>query len=110
MNETEDLLRAALAATPEPAEAGFAQRVATRVDATERRRAILLALLMTAAALLLAAMFVGLFSLAQLWAGLAQQNWFSLSPAALNLVSMWASIVGVVGLAAIALPLVRSRA
>jgi hypothetical protein len=109
MDKTEDLLRAALAATAEPADAGFSLEVATRIEATERRRWLLLALLMAVGAVLLAVMLTGLLSLGPLWALLGRQNWFVLSPTALDLLSMWASVVGVLGLAVVAFPWVRSR-
>jgi hypothetical protein len=109
MEKTEDVLRAALAATTEPADAGFADQVALRIDALERRRRVLLALAMGAGALLLGAMVAGLLSLAPLWARLAGQNWFALSPVALDLASTWAWVVGLLAVAVVAVPWVRSR-
>jgi len=107
MSETEEILRAALAAATEPADAGFARQVAMRVEAIERRRGVVLALLMTTGALLLAAMFVGLLELEPLWELLARQNWFSLP--ALNAVAGWESVAGFIAVTAIAFPMLRSR-
>ncbi len=109
MNETEEFLRAAFAATADPPDAGFTRRVAARIDAVERRRSILLALLMTTGGLLMAAMTVGLFRLGHLWELLANQNWFFLPLTGSDLISTWASTLVFVLAAVITFPLVRSR-
>ena len=109
MNETENFLRAAFAATAEPADSGFVQRVEMRIDAIERRRSVLLASLMAVGAVLLAMLFVGLFRLGPMWVMLAQQNWFALPPVALGLVSIWAPVAGFIGIVGITFPLVWPR-
>ncbi len=109
MNNTEELLKAAFAATAEPQDAGFARGVVMRIDAVARRRRVLLVLAMIIGAMLLATMFAGLFWLEPLWAQLAQHSWFTPPPGALTLVAWWAEIVGLTTVAAIAVPVVRSR-
>lgn len=109
MADTEHLLRAALAATAEPEDAGFTDEVSLHLDRMERRRRVVLTVLMIVALLLVGGMIAGLIGSAQVLTRLPMTAGMVVPVAVRDPLLLWASYMAFLGLAVIAFPLVRLR-
>ena len=109
MSEFEDRLRSQLRIEPGAPDEAFAGRVATRIDACERRRRIGLAVAAVIAVAMLAAMAAGVAMLGPVWAAIFPEAWIATPAQALSLLGVAIPTLGVLLLMVMIAPLVQSQ-